>query len=137
MGDDPDAGVTAPHHEVGVRVDVDVVEQFTQGDLGVFLGLVSGSVYFLVNLNVHFLQTHKNSAYCTKSIMNMLCLTFYKYNIALLVLVIQIHINVFLQISFQYHSVYIRNTRDLKGLRVDPLCDKYGLFNYCKWCTLI
>ena len=80
MGDDPYAGVTAPHHEVGVRVDVDVVVQFTQGDLGVFLSLISGSVYFLVNLNVHFLQTHKNSAYCTKTIKNMLCLTFYKYN---------------------------------------------------------
>ena len=98
MGDDPDAGVTAPHHEVGVRVDVDAVVQFTQGDLRVFLGLVSGSVYFLVNLNVHFLQTHKNSAYCAKTIKNMLCLTFYKYNLALQVLVIQIHINVFLQI---------------------------------------
>ena len=60
MGDDPYAGVTAPHHVVGVRVDVDVVVQLTQGDLRVFLGLFSGSVYFLVNLNVHFLQTHKN-----------------------------------------------------------------------------
>ena len=113
MGDDPDAGVTAPHHEVGVRVDVDVVVQLTQGDLRVFLGLVSGSVYFLVNLNVHFLQTHTNSTYCTKSVKNMLCLTFYKYNLALLVLVIQIHINVFLQILFQYHSTYMRNKIEL------------------------
>ena len=78
MGDDPFAGVTAPHHEVGVRVDVNVVVQLTQGDLGVFLGLVSGSVYFLVNFNLHFLQTHKNSAYCTKLMKNTLCLTFYK-----------------------------------------------------------
>ena len=117
MGDDPDAGVTAPHHVVRVRVDVDVVVQLTQGDLRVFLGLVSGSVYFLVNLNIHFLQTHKNSAYCTKSIKIMLCLTFYKYNLALLVLVIQIYINVFLQILFQYHSTCIRNKNELNTCR--------------------
>ena len=80
MGNDPYAGVAAPHHEVGVRVDVDVVVQLTQGELGVFLGLVSGSVYFLVNLNEHFLQTHKSNAYCTITIKNMLCLTFNKYD---------------------------------------------------------
>ena len=43
----------------------------------------------------------KSSAYCTKSIMYMLCLTFNECNWVLIVPVIQININVFLQSSNQ------------------------------------
>lgn len=55
VGNDPDAGVTAPDCEVWVRVDVDIVVQLPQGDFWVFLGLVCCLVNLFVNFNIYFL----------------------------------------------------------------------------------
>ena len=65
MGDDPDAGVIAPHHVVGVRVDVDVVVQFTWGISESFLAWsavrsislsISMSTFYKHTKAVHFVQ---------------------------------------------------------------------------------